>query len=330
MKLPHQIAFLAVTVSLLYCAGSPMTLANDKPAQSLFDGHSLDGWEYNRKHWRIENQSIVGEIPAGQTLNHNTWLIWRGGELKDFELRIKVKLTGAAAANSGIQVRCQAKDPSHVSGYQADLDMGATWLGRIYDEHGRALLVERGQRVLIERDGKRATHTFAPAGMYATILRVNEWNDYRIVGVGERLAVFVNGTLFSDLIDRESSARDLSGHLAFQLHSGPETRVELRDIHLETLDGDDIRLGDFKLPEADTTEKPIDGVLVRDASGKSLNLGFESGDLTNWKATGTAFLGQPVEQDTIGSRWTGQVSNKQGQFSLVVTNFRSQTPHREP
>lgn len=86
-------------------------------------------------HWRIEDGTILGEISKGQSLNKNTWLVCRGGELSDFELNVQFKLTGLPAANSGIQIRCRVENVDHVSGYQADLDMGAAWLGRIYDEH---------------------------------------------------------------------------------------------------------------------------------------------------------------------------------------------------
>ena len=92
--------------------------------------------------------------------------------------------------------------------------------------------MERGQRVSIDHEGKRNTQTFSPAGLFAPIFRENDWNDYRIVAVGERVNVFVNGTLFSELIDQEDNAKDLSGKLAFQLHSGPETRVAFRNIVL--------------------------------------------------------------------------------------------------
>lgn len=126
-------------------------------------------------HWRVEQGAIVGEIPVGKTLNKNTWLVYRGpgvtgdsqkneasngAVLKDFELRLQFQLSGLPAANSGIQIRCQVDHIDHVSGYQADLDMGSTWLGRIYDEHGRALLVERGERVQLLPDGKKASETF--------------------------------------------------------------------------------------------------------------------------------------------------------------------------
>ena len=292
-------------------------LAQSTPAKDLFDGKTLEGWEGDTKHWRVENGAIVGEIPKGQTLRKNTWLVWRGGKLKDFDLKVQVKLTGLAAANSGIQFRCQVKDVDHVSGYQADFDMGALWLGRIYDEHGRALLVERGTRVLIDPEGKRTVETFAPAKDYAVLFRENGWNDYRIVAVGEHIAVYVNGTLFSELKDQQKDERDLEGSLAFQLHSGPETRVEFRNIKLEELKPGDNRLKPFSLKAKAAEKEPNEqGVIPKGADGKALNLGFETGDLTDWTATGDAFKSQPINNDGIARRWPGQTSQKNGQFFI--------------
>ena len=134
-----------------------------------------------------------------------------GGKLKDFELNLQFKLTGDPAANSGIQIRAQVDSVDHVSGYQADLDMGSTWLGRIYDEHGRAMLVERGERVKILPDGKRLSHRFAPLHQYPVLVRENQWNDYRIVAVGERIDVYVNGTLFTSLWDQQEKEKDQIG-----------------------------------------------------------------------------------------------------------------------
>lgn len=283
---------------------------------SLFDGQKLSGWEGDADHWRVENGAIVGEIPKGQSLNKNTWLVWRGGELADFELNLQCKLTGLPAANSGIQFRCQVDNVDHVSGYQADFDMGATWLGRIYDEHGRALLVERGSRVDIRPDGKRQVEVFAPANQYAVLFREHDWNDYRIVAIGDRVAIYVNGTLFSELRDQQTGEQDLKGQLAFQLHSGPETRVEFKDIRLEHLKADDKRLKPFHIkpqPEADAKNTGVEPV---GADGKTLNLGFEAGTLTGWTATGDAFNKQPVNRDGIAQRWQGQVSNKVGDFFI--------------
>lgn len=285
------------------------------PKVQFWSGDSLDGWEGDPEYWRAEDGQMIGEIPPGTQLNHNTWLVLKDQQVTDFDLQLQVKLTGAPAANSGIQFRCQVENVNHVSGYQADLDQGATWLGRIYDEHGRALLVERGSRVEIDEQGKRDTQVFAPVGSYQVLFRENDWNDYRIVAVGDRVSVFINGTLFSELRDREIGQRDLSGSLAFQLHSGPETRVAFRNIRLESLEADDTRLGDWKLAIPETATGPV-GQLPRSPGGEEIALGFESGDLKNWTATGDAFRDQPVRQDGISSRWPGQTSRKQGDYFI--------------
>jgi putative membrane-bound dehydrogenase-like protein len=294
--------------------------AGDEPERSvphsLFDGTSLNGWEGDPQYWRVDGGAIVGEIFEGQSLDHNTWLVWRGGDLVDFDLRLKVKLTGLPAANSGIQFRCQVDSINHVSGYQADFDQGATWLGRIYDEHGRALLVERGSRVHIAADGTRKVETFAPAQHYAVLFRENDWNDYRIVAVGDHVAVFVNGTLFSELKDEQNGEQDLSGQLAFQLHSGPQTRVEFRDISLSPLDADTNVLAPFAMKPRETTDAADAGHVPAGSDGQLVDLGFESGDLSAWTATGDAFDRQPVNADGISQRWPGQVSNKQGKFFI--------------
>src|SRR5688572_24518800 len=103
--------------------------------QSIFDGRTLSGWEGNLQHWRIEDGAITGEIPAGQRLAKNEFLYWKG-EVADFELTAEFRISGVPTANSGIQFRAQRLPDGHAVGYQADMDRGTTWLGRIYDEHG--------------------------------------------------------------------------------------------------------------------------------------------------------------------------------------------------
>jgi putative membrane-bound dehydrogenase-like protein len=286
--------------------------------EAIFDGKSLQGWEGDEKHWRVQGGSIVGEIAPGTTLGKNTWLVWRGGRLADFELQLQFRITGLPAANSGIQIRCQVDHVDHVSGYQADLDMGSTWLGRIYDEHGRALLVERGCRVHIKPDGTRHTQTFAPLHQYPVLVREREWNDYRIVAVGDRIDVYVNGTLFSSLWDQQLPDRDLEGELALQLHSGPETRIEFKDLRIEHLQSSDHdRLIPFPdIESVASSNADAEGELPVDADGKALNLGFETGTLEGWAVSGTAFRGQPVAKDGISQRWPRQKSNKSGDYFI--------------
>ena len=57
-----------------------------------------------------------------------------------------------------------------------------------------------------------------------------------------------------------------------------------------------------------------DGFRALAEDGHVLNLDFETGDLTDWKAEGTAFDGQPIKGDTVKPRRAGSVSGHQGEF----------------
>lgn len=66
---------------------------------------------------------------------------------------------------------------------------------------------------------------------------------------------------------------------------------------------------------ASATEKAsADGFPAKSASGRVLNLDFETGDLTDWTAEGNAFDGQPVQGDTIHARSPDSVSGHKGQY----------------
>jgi putative membrane-bound dehydrogenase-like protein len=292
---------------------------HDAPVVSLFNGQDLEGFAYDPQYWRVENGVIVGEIPQGQTLGHNTWLVYERESFADFELRFQFQISGLPAANSGVQFRSQVESFRQVNGYQADLDMGQTWLGRIYDEHGRALLVERGTRVAIDARGERQSQTMAAANLYQVLFREREWNDYRIVAVGPRVSIWINGTLFAELVDEEKGQADLAGYFAWQLHSGPETLLKFRDLSVEALASDDSRQGPW-VWQTETPQEIVEsdlGIAPISATGEALNFGFESGDLQHWTATGDTFRGQPVSQDGISQRWSDQQSGKVGDFFIA-------------
>ncbi len=59
--------------------------------------------------------------------------------------------------------------------------------------------------------------------------------------------------------------------------------------------------------------EPRSGIRPVDASGKPLNLDFETGTLKDWQLEGDAFVGQPVEGDTVVLR-RGERSQHTGRF----------------
>ncbi len=56
------------------------------------------------------------------------------------------------------------------------------------------------------------------------------------------------------------------------------------------------------------------GVAPRTASGEVMDLGFESGTLEHWTATGDAFEGQPIKGDTLAPRGLAEGSRHEGEY----------------
>ena len=57
-------------------------------AKYLFNGKDLSGWSGNPDFWKVENGVIVGETTSQKKTSGNTFLIWEGGNIGDFELII--------------------------------------------------------------------------------------------------------------------------------------------------------------------------------------------------------------------------------------------------
>ena len=122
--------------------------------QSLFDGKTLKGWDGNPDHWRVENGAILGENSKEKPTKGNTFLIWKGGTLKDFDLTLEYKIIGG---NSGIQYRSFVKPGKHdgwrIGEYQADFESGDRFSGICYGEAFRGILSMRGDKTTLTVDG---------------------------------------------------------------------------------------------------------------------------------------------------------------------------------
>jgi putative membrane-bound dehydrogenase-like protein len=224
----------------LICSLFAVLLVSPLPAtvpatRTIFDGNTLTGWEGDPHSWRVEDGAITGEIPAGHSLARNEFIFWEG-EVADFDLNLEFRLSGAPSANSGIQYRCTRRADGEPVGYQADLDDGASWLGLIYEENGRAIIAQRGTRVAIAPDGRRWVDTFAQPDEFKSLFKAGEWNTYRITATASHVEIRVNGRLTSVLDDRQNNVAKFSGRIALQLHSGSgPAKIQFRNIRLTDL-----------------------------------------------------------------------------------------------
>ncbi len=68
---------------------------------SLFDGKTLTGWSGDN-NWKVEEGAIVIESTCEKPTG-TVYLVWKGGEAADFELKMEMKGTGNI--NGGVQYR---------------------------------------------------------------------------------------------------------------------------------------------------------------------------------------------------------------------------------
>jgi len=208
---------------------------SDPQFKILFDGASLDGWKGLDPFWSVVDGAIQGETTAENPTKANTFLIWQGGEVGDFEFRCKVRFEGN---NSGVQYRSELVDAEGLAlkGYQADLHPKQDYFGMMYGEKtGRGIITTRGQRLVIGPDGK--SNVVGKVGDGENLVGT-DWNDLRIVALGNRMIHQINGVTTIDLTDNhpESSA---SGRLGLQLHAGASMKVEFRGLMMRELSGED-------------------------------------------------------------------------------------------
>lgn len=227
------------SLTLIFTLVGSFAFADDpKPSDAgvtvLYDGGDLSGWTGREDMWSTENGEIVGRTVPENPLKENTFLIWQGGQPDDFELTAEFKIEGG---NSGIQYRSKVVNDQRfvVGGYQADIDFGNRYAGILYEEKGRGILAERGQRVTIGADGKKETEQFGKAEDLGKGIHPGQWNDFRVVANGNHLQHFINDTLTMEVIDQQSDRAATNGVIALQLHAGPPMTVRFKNIKIRAL-----------------------------------------------------------------------------------------------
>lgn len=202
---------------------------------SLFDGKTLDGWDGDRTIWSVQDGTITGQTKADTGLKENNFLIWKD-QVENFELRLKFRLENG---NSGIYYRAQKRRPGQTGGdplvgTQADFDASGRWTGVIMEYLLRDVLAERGQKVVIDEQGKKqATPLGDPAELLKAV-KAKDWNDYTVMAKGGNVMLQINGVTMCELEDRDPK-RLVHGWLAVQVHVGPSMRVQFKDIYLRRL-----------------------------------------------------------------------------------------------
>jgi hypothetical protein len=214
--------------------------------QKIFNGQDLTGWDGSPDLWSVEDGAITGRTTKETPAKTNTFLIWKGGTVANFEFTCKFKIIPGpppeSFANSGVQYRSKVLDPKYwvVGGYQADMEAGPKYTGGLYEEKMRGILANRGEKVTIEDGDTPSKPKITVVGKCGDsdaiqkTIKNNEWNEYKIIAQGNHLQQFVNGQQTVDVTD-DSAQEATSGILALQLHAGSPMGVQFKDLVLKPL-----------------------------------------------------------------------------------------------
>ncbi len=216
--------------AILAPAFSQQQTAESDDFTPLFNGKDLTNLDGDPKLWKVEDGLIVGTCTGPESPLKNSFLIWREGEVKDFELRATVRVIGDN--NSGIQYRSRPfpeAGPWGITGYQSDIHPAIEHTGMTYEERGRGIFGLNGKNVVVDPDGAR----WLVAEHEPVKVDVSQWNEYTIIARGNHLIHMVNGQVTSELIDHDEKGRALSGLIAIQLHSGNANTVQIKDIRIQ-------------------------------------------------------------------------------------------------
>ncbi|MBL9142846.1 MAG: DUF1080 domain-containing protein [Verrucomicrobiaceae bacterium] len=197
----------------------------------LFNGKDLTGWDGNPELWSVQDGCITGKTTGPEQLAYNQFLIWRGGTVKNFELRAKIKQSGN---NTGIQYRSKELTEVgrwSVGGYQCDVHPSPPNNAMVYEERARGVICQNGQNVVIDPEGKR----WLTAEREPVKVDIAEWHDYTIIAQGNHLIHKLDGQITIDLTDHEAAKRSLEGLIAFQIHRGPAMNVQIKDVMIKEL-----------------------------------------------------------------------------------------------
>jgi hypothetical protein len=226
-------------------AADPARTAPAEPSdmKAIFNGKDLTGWDGDTRLWSVKDGVIHGETTEAVPAKGNTFIIWKDGTTKDFELRLSFRCSNTN--NSGIQYRSKHITDGKVGnawvvrGYQHELrnenklpNVG----GFIYDEggkRGRICLV--GEQVTWGADGKKVTGNFLDAAGFEKLFKLDDWNDVVIIAKGNHIAHYMNGVQTVDFTDNEPTLALSEGILALQLHGGKPMWVEFKNIRIKDL-----------------------------------------------------------------------------------------------
>jgi hypothetical protein len=246
----------------------PINFDDHEGWTQIFDGKTLTGWDGSSEVWHVEDGAIVG-VSSDEHPSGTTNIIWRGGEVGNFMLKVEMKLEGSDA-NGGIQYRSAIVAPKqrvipaerlgqmtdqqkqrmkqnellaekhakwNMTGYQADFDYNNKYTGQLYEQDSpRGIIAWRGQMVATEPGRKpRLLAMVGDPDQLKSYIKPGEWNQVEVIADGNTMIHIINGHVMAILVDTDAKFYRAQGLLAFEIEGPGNVKISHRNIWLKRL-----------------------------------------------------------------------------------------------
>lgn len=222
--------------------------AADRP---LFNGKDLAGWDGDPRVWTVKDGAITAQWPAEPLRGGASFLKWKGGDVSDFELSWKYRLTPENPKRELFSMLCfrgmrsERVDPdaeARSSGYELtmfQIPSGGYSPVATFVREGRVapgVLCHAGQIATVT-DGSPLL--IKPTGSFGNFKQVNaflrrQWNDVKIAAQGNRLQCYLNNRQIMDVTDETTGAAG-TGPLALQLPWNVPATFQVKELRLREI-----------------------------------------------------------------------------------------------
>jgi len=224
----------------------------------MFNGVDLKGWDGPMPLWHVENGAIVVRRTMDPPIP-STYLIWQGGQPKDFEMVFDVKLEGDGA-NSGVQFRAallgEVPDRAPVAGYNFTKWETHGYQADMTNSGGANNIIEccrgprRGLPPRPDANASRGTVTRSatveggPKNLLANLedtntlrgyWKQNDWNTLRIIARGRTFLYICNGHLLAAMMDDSPTFYQDHGYIAIQLEGAAPNAAYFKNLWIKLL-----------------------------------------------------------------------------------------------
>jgi hypothetical protein len=182
--------------------------AHAQKAKSIFNGKNLTGWTaHGTEKWYVENGELVCESGPDKQYGY----LSTDKAYRNFELTLKFKQE--ANGNSGVFFRSSIEG-TKISGWQCEVAPLNSHTGGIYESYGRGWLIQ-------------------PKAEDEKWLKVDEWNELKLVVKGDEVTTYLNGHQMIYIKDEKIGKGE--GFIALQIHDGGGIKVRWKDIRVKNL-----------------------------------------------------------------------------------------------